>query len=129
MSVAVLGGSITGVCVALALAERGVLVDRYEQCPQLISQASCFNEGKLHLGFVYAGDRSRKTARTMIEGALRFRPVLSRWSEDRHFEEAVSDPFIYAVHRDTLVPGGAIEEHFTAVSEIYAAFSQKQGVS
>ena len=103
MRVAVLGGGITGVCTALGLADRGVTVDLYERDQRLISGASYWNEGKIHLGLVYAQDHTRKTARTMVEGALSFRPLLSRWIESNVLERAVSNRFLYAVHRDSRI--------------------------
>ena len=127
MRVAVLGGGITGVCAALELSERGLVVDLYEQSAQLISRASYWNEGKIHLGLVYAQDRSRRSARTMIEGALRFRPLLSRWIETDALDRVVSDPFIYAVHRSTLMPPAAVEDHFRAVTELYRSMSREAG--
>ena len=125
--VAVLGGGITGACVALELSERGVAVDLYEQDSQIISRASYWNEGKIHLGLVYAQDRSRKTARTMVEGALRFRPLLERWIETAVLDGATSDPFTYAVHRDTMVEPAAVEAHFRAVADIHRDLSQRPG--
>jgi glycine/D-amino acid oxidase-like deaminating enzyme len=122
-----LGGGITGVCAALELAERGVEVDLYEQASQVVSRASYWNEGKVHLGFVYAQDRSRKTARTMVEGALRFRPLLERWIEGAVLDGATSDPFIYAVHRDTIVALPAVESHFRAVADLCSELNGRPG--
>jgi glycine/D-amino acid oxidase-like deaminating enzyme len=115
------------VCTALELAERGVEVDLYEQSALLISRTSYWNEGKVHLGLVYAQDRSRKTVRAMLEGALRFRPLLSRWIETDALDRALSDPFIYAVHRTSLVPPAAVEAHFQAVAELYESIGSQAG--
>jgi glycine/D-amino acid oxidase-like deaminating enzyme len=127
MRIAVLGGGLTGVCAALELAERGCVVDLYEQDAALISRASCWNEGKIHLGFVYAMGQSRKTAATMIAGALRFRPLLERWVEKKLLSDAVSDPFLYAVHRDTGVPPEGIEAHFQAVADLCDGLRHQSG--
>jgi hypothetical protein len=127
MRVAVLGGGITGVCAALELAARGLAVDLYEQDEQLISRASYWNEGKIHLGLVYAQDRSRRSARTMLEGALRFRPLLARWIETGILDRALSDPFLYAVHRRSLTSPPAIEAHFRAVAELYLSLVRQPG--
>lgn len=127
MRVAVLGGGITGACVALELSERGVAVDLYEQDSQIISRASYWNEGKIHLGLVYAQDQSRKTVRTMVEGALRFRPLLERWIGTALLDDATSNPFTYAVHRDTMVSPASVEAHFRAVADIHRDVSQRPG--
>ena len=114
-------------CAALELAARGHAVDLYEQTAQLIGRASYWNEGKIHLGLVYAQDRSRRTARAMLEGALRFRPLLARWIETDTLDRAVSGPFVYAVHRRTMVPLSAVEAHFRAVADLYGSLGRRQG--
>jgi hypothetical protein len=111
------------VCTALALAERGIAVDLYERDDTLLSRASYWNEGKIHLGFVYAQDRSRRSAVTMLEGALSFRRLLTRWMTSAAFDAAVSDPFIYAVHRDTMIPVDALEDHFHAIDRVFSALA------
>jgi hypothetical protein len=37
---------------------------------QLLSRAAVANEGKIHLGYMYANDGSHSTARLMTRGAL-----------------------------------------------------------
>jgi hypothetical protein len=56
---------------------RVVLVD---QDPRALNRASVRNEGKNHLGFIYANDRSMETAFFQLEGALHFRQILARWT-------------------------------------------------
>ena len=80
MRVAVLGGGLQGCCVAMALASAGVQVDLYDRNEALLNEASVRNEGKLHLGYVYAHDHSLQTARLMLLGAAAFAPLLRRWS-------------------------------------------------
>lgn len=123
-----LGGGIAGVCTALALAEEGIDVDLYEQDDALVARASYWNEGKIHLGFVYAQDGSRRTTRTMLQGALRFRPLLTRWVEEAVFDRALSTPFVYAVHRDTMIPVEAIEAHFRDTHEAFATLTRDRGL-
>ena len=78
MQVAVLGGGLQGCCTALALAESGVRVTLFDRNEQLLSRAAVANEGKIHLGYMYAGDPSLSTARTMMRGALAFAPFFAR---------------------------------------------------
>lgn len=111
MRVAVLGAGLQGSCLALELARHGVTVDLLDRADAPMSGASTHNEGKLHLGYVYANDPTRRTARTMIEGALEFSPLLRRWLGDAVDDVARSDPFVYAVHRDSLLDPAAVEEH------------------
>ena len=115
MKAAVLGAGFQGVCVALELARRGVHVDLYDKNTHPITQAGLFNEGKIHLGFVYANDPTMKTADLMIRGALRFRKMLNRWIDFDKERVSFSSPFYYAVHRDSLLPPEKIRTHFEQV--------------
>jgi len=61
MRVAILGAGIAGSCAALELAARGHDVDLYDELEAPIRAASYVNEGKVHLGLLYAKDPSLKT--------------------------------------------------------------------
>jgi glycine/D-amino acid oxidase-like deaminating enzyme len=122
MRVAVLGAGLQGVCVAMELALHDVQVDLYDRADQSMCGASSHNEGKIHLGYVYANDLTRLTARTMIQGALTFAPLLRRWlgsgTGGGLDAVSVSEPFHYVVHRDSLLGVPEVEEHFAACQEI-----------
>lgn len=120
MRVAVLGGGLSGCLTALMLAERGHAVDLIEQhaAPMMGASGNC--EGKLHLGFVYALDRSRRTIGTLMRGALTFNDILGRYVGTDLLEAALSDPFLYAVVDDTMVQPDALEAHFSVVAEVYS---------
>lgn len=110
--VAVLGAGLQGSCVALELARRGVDVDLMDRAPEAMTGASSHNEGKVHLGYVYANDPTRQTARTMIEGALEFGPRLRELLGTAADDVVTSTPFSYVVHRDSLLEVGEVEAHF-----------------
>ena len=76
MRVAVLGAGLQGACTALELARAGVKVDLYERESACLTRASAQNEGKVHLGYVFAKDPTLATARAMARGALTFMPLL-----------------------------------------------------
>lgn len=99
--VAVLGGGLQGCCVALALAERGARVTLYDRNNALMTQAAVVNEGRMHLGYVYAADKSLATARMMIRGALAFAPFVERYVGLPTSRLALSRPTTYVVHRDS----------------------------
>lgn len=80
--IAVLGAGLQGACLALELAARGARVDLYERNGRCVDEASAHNEGKIHLGYVYAQDRSFDTARLMATGAICFETLLRRWLGD-----------------------------------------------
>jgi glycine/D-amino acid oxidase-like deaminating enzyme len=101
MRVGVLGGGLQGCCVALALADRGVRVTLFDKNQALLSRAAVANEGKIHLGYMYAGDPTLSTAKTMMAGALSFAPFLERHLGRPAHSFAVSIPATYVVHRDS----------------------------
>ena len=118
MRIAVLGGGGVGVCAALEIARHGHFVDLYEQDPLPVRRASRINEGKIHQGFLYAKDAAHRTARTMIRGALAFTACLSRWIELREDTVHLSTPFVYAIHKDTMVDVDRLRGHFASCCTI-----------
>jgi glycine/D-amino acid oxidase-like deaminating enzyme len=101
MRVAVLGGGLQGCCVALALAERGINTAIFDRNDRLLSRAAVANEGKIHLGYMYANDRSYSTARVMMQGALAFAPFFARHLGLSQDSISISRPAAYVVHRDS----------------------------
>jgi glycine/D-amino acid oxidase-like deaminating enzyme len=109
--VAVLGAGLQGSCVALDLATSGIQVDLYDRNSQCMTQASLHNEGKIHLGYVYANDRSHRSAETMAEGAATFGPLLERWLGLQMSQMRRSTTFNYAVHRESMLSVSEVEAH------------------
>jgi hypothetical protein len=114
MRVAVLGAGLQGACVALELALHGIRVDLFDREPDALLGASGHNEGKLHLGFVYAADNSLRTARLMMRAAACFSSNIRRWVGSSLDSVPVSSPFYYIVHRDSLVSADQIRAHLEA---------------
>ena len=81
---------------------RGIEVTLYERNSTCLAGAATANEGKIHLGYLHASDRSLSTARTLLCGALSFAPLMQRYL-DVEVPLAASEPFVYAVHRDSQV--------------------------
>ena len=125
MAIAILGGGVLGCCTALELADRGHEVVIFERNQQAMSEASLYNEGKLHLGYVYAADRSFRTAARMIDGAVRFLDTLQRWVPAAELSAIKSTPFDYVVHRDSMVAVQEVEAHFTKVQQHFADRSSR----
>ena len=99
--VGVLGGGLQGCCTAIALAARRVRVTLFDKNDALLSRAAIANEGKIHLGYMYAGDPTFSTAKTMMAGALAFAPFLERYLARPAHSFSVSVPATYIVHRDS----------------------------
>ncbi|MGH9013049.1 MAG: FAD-dependent oxidoreductase [Acidimicrobiia bacterium] len=117
--VAVLGAGMQGVCTALELARRGVAVELFDQDDTAVNRASLRNEGKIHLGFVYANDPTSSTANLMLEGALRFRRLLDRWTHGGFASIPTSHPFNYLVAGNSLVGTERLREHYEKVQQRY----------
>jgi 2-polyprenyl-6-methoxyphenol hydroxylase-like FAD-dependent oxidoreductase len=113
--VLVVGAGLQGAGVALELARRGVPVTIVEQDEVAFNRASLRNEGKVHLGLIYANDASRGTAFRQLEGALRFRAIVGRWLGEDSEWLVTSTPFHYLVARDSLLPPDALAAHYRAV--------------
>jgi hypothetical protein len=102
MRVAILGGGFQGCCAAIELAMRGARVTLYDRNSTLLAGAATAGEGKIHLGYTYGSDRSLATARILMRGALSFAPMIQRYL-DADVPLATSEPFIYAVHRESQI--------------------------
>lgn len=129
MKIALLGAGGTGVCAALELAHRGYDVDLYDENAEPMTQASRNNEGKIHLGLVYAKDRSLETAKAMIQGAIHFKPYLDRWIDLASIDPFVSTPFYYAVHKDTMTDPADLERHYDCCQRLFDEACSETGLS
>ena len=117
MRVGVLGGGLQGCCTAIALAERGLDVVLFDRNASLLSRTAIANEGKIHLGYMYAGDATLATARTMMTGALAFAPFIERYLGTSR-PPTTSTPAVYAVHRDSQHDVAAVSRYLTDVHRL-----------
>jgi glycine/D-amino acid oxidase-like deaminating enzyme len=116
--VAVLGAGIMGCSAALSLARRGARVTLVDAAPRPCDGASRWNEGKIHLGYLYAADPSLSTARTVLDGGLAFKPLVERLIDQPL--DAVTSPVddIYLVHRRSVVDAEAMARYYADVSAL-----------
>lgn len=115
MHVGVLGGGLQGCCIALALADRGVRVTLFDKNDTLLSRAAAANEGKIHLGYMYAGDHTFSTAKTMMTGALSFASFLERYMNLPSQSFSLSVPATYVIHRDSQVSSEVVWGYLKSV--------------
>ena len=120
--IAILGAGGMGVCTALELAQRGYNIDLYEEHHLPLRKASYANEGKVHVGFIYAMDKSFHTAYQMLVGAVHFTEYLKRWVEIKP-EEMISTPFYYLVHKGSLLTAQALNVHYQRCCEVFDQLS------
>jgi len=107
-----------GSSLALFLARQGAQVTLIDAALKPFSGASRWNEGKVHLGYLYAADPSLKTARALLPGGIAFKQLT---------EELIGLPLepvttveddIYLVHRDSIIAPDVMQRHFEAVSAL-----------
>jgi glycine/D-amino acid oxidase-like deaminating enzyme len=114
--VAILGAGIMGTATALFMARRGVRVTLFDQAPAPMAGASRWNEGKIHLGYLYAADRTLDTARLVIPGGLAFRPLVEELLGESIAPAIGGQTDIYAIHRASVVTPEAAAAYYAAVA-------------
>lgn len=124
--IAILGAGGLGTCLSLELANRGYQVELFEAHSEAVRKASYVNEGKIHLGFIYAMDRDFHTSRQMIVGAVHFMDHLQRWiSVDP--EQVISTPFHYCIHKGSLATGDQLHPHYQHCADVFDEVSSHFG--
>lgn len=116
--VAVLGAGIMGACLAINLARRGAEVTLIDRDSRPVTEASRFNEGKIHLGYLYGADASLRTARHILPGGLVFGALMSELLDCDVVARATAVDDTYLVDLDSLVSPAALREQFDAVSRL-----------
>ena len=117
-SVAVLGAGIMGSATALFLARRGVRVVLFDAAAEPFSGASRWNEGKIHLGYLYSADRSLDTAERIMPGGLAFKG-LTECLIGRSLNQAITPHNdTYLVHRDSVTGVDAMQRYIQAVTTL-----------
>lgn len=118
MSAVVLGAGVQGVLVALMLAQRGHDVTLIDKRREMMAAASLNYEGRVHLGLIYAMDRSFSTSARMAADALHFAPVVERLLGRKLDWAALSSTSSrYLVHRQSHLSVGQLEDHFRLVEQ------------
>jgi hypothetical protein len=115
--IAIMGAGIMGCCLALELANRGYKVDLIDLSPIPMTGASLHNEGKIHLGFVYANDPLKETHKLMVKGALSFSRIFKHLTGYGPDKLHISRPFHYFVPNNSQLSINTIEKHFRNVNE------------
>jgi len=118
MRVAVLGAGVMGASLALLLARRGIRVSLFDAAAAPFSGASRWNEGKIHLGFLYSADPSLQTARHIIPGGLQFRPLVEDLLSCSLEHATTREDDIFVCHTDSVVGPDVMQGYFERVAEI-----------
>jgi len=89
--------------------------------------ASLHNEGKLHLGFVYANDPTKATHGLMVSGSLSFARIIRELTGALPADYLPSRPFHYLIPRDSLLTASAVESHFQTVEDTINDLIEQDG--
>lgn len=116
MQALVLGGGIAGCVTACLLADLRIEVAIVEQRQDVMAGASRWNEGKLHLGYVYTGTPSLATASLMQQGTAVFEDVIEQVIGEPIPGTWYSRPVTYLVDRDSMVAPDILWERAQAVA-------------
>jgi len=114
-SILILGAGLQGAGIALELGRRGIAVTLLDQDPVAMNRASLRNEGKIHLGLIWA-NASFETAALQLDGALRFRSILERWLGSDEWL-SLSTPFHYLVAADSVLAPDDLAVHYEKIQE------------
>jgi glycine/D-amino acid oxidase-like deaminating enzyme len=107
-----------GTATAIQLARRGVDVTVYDREPAPMAAASRWNEGKIHLGYLYGGDPSLATARHLLTGGLQFGDRLRELIDEELAGHTTTEDDVYLVHERSVVGPDALRTRFHQVSEL-----------
>ncbi len=116
--IAVLGAGIMGCSVALFLARKGCAVTLIDKASAPFGAASRWNEGKIHLGFLYSGDASMGTAKHVLPGGLRFKPLVEGLIGRGIDLPGAQGEDLYLCHQRSIVPPDAMANYFESVAEV-----------
>jgi hypothetical protein len=124
MRVAILGAGIMGTSLALFLARRNIEVSLFDREDAPMACASRWNEGKIHLGYLYGADPSMRTARHLLPGGLAFGRLISDLVGSDIAPHTTPDDDIYLVHRRSVVNAEALTSSFKKVSALVRNHAQ-----
>ena len=109
-----------GCCMALLFKKSGFRVTIIDQAASLISRASSNQEGKIHMGFIYAKDPSCKTGFKLLNDGLHFDTCLEELLEKTiPWDGLKSKKFIYLVPRDSLCSVDHLQLYFKKLQDKY----------
>ncbi|MHA6512077.1 FAD-dependent oxidoreductase [Tessaracoccus sp. Z1128] len=118
LRVGLLGAGVMGSCLAMNLARLGADVTLIDRNPQPMQEASRYNEGKIHLGYLYGADTTLSTARHVLPGGLAFARLISPLIGSDIRAHATTSDDIYLVDQDSLIDAEALGAQFDAVSDL-----------
>lgn len=121
--IAILGAGIMGSSLALYLARKGADVTLFDKAVEPFSAASRWNEGKIHMGYIYAADKSMQSAQKVLTGGLKFQSLVEELLGSSIEHVVTQHDDIYLCHRNSVVSPKAMELYMNKVTELLNAQS------
>jgi hypothetical protein len=118
IQVCVMGAGVTGALTACLLHDAGLEVLLVDQAADIVTGASRWNEGKIHLGYTFTGTPSFATASLLIAGAARFEAIVSAVTGRCLADEWYSQPVIYLVGTSSIVPADVLWQRAGGVASL-----------
>ncbi len=106
-----------GTLTAMFLARRGARVSIFDQAPDPMTGASRWNEGKIHLGYLYSADPTLATALKVLPGGLSFAPLAEEAIGTSLADHTTPEDDHYIVHRDSIVDPESMGAYFERLTE------------
>src|SRR5687767_13540825 len=100
-----------GSAAALLLARRGLRVTLFDSTDLPFNGASRWNEGKIHLGYMYAADPSLRTAKLLLPGGLAFKGLTEALIGCSLDDAVTPHDETYLVHRHSVVTAAQMEAY------------------
>lgn len=116
-----------GVSTALFLARGGTRVTLIDAATAVCAGASRWNEGKIHLGHLYAGDPSLRTAQRLLPAGLAFRPLVEALIGGSLAPALSPADDWYLVHRRSVVDADTAGRYYDAVTTLAATHPAAAG--
>ena len=107
-----------GCAAAIFLARRGHQVSLFDKAQQPFSGASRWNEGKIHLGFLYGADPSLNSAREVLSGGLLFGPLLEELTGCTLSPAITAEDDVYLCHTQSVVGADAMFDYAKRVAQL-----------
>ncbi len=122
--IAILGGGIMGCSLALSLSMRGQSSILIEAAPSLLQGASRWNEGKIHLGYLYAASGNLATARAVLDGGLTFQSLIENYLETSIAAAIAPGADTYLLHRDSVISTHEAVEYIDQMERLCASYDR-----
>ena len=111
-SFCIMGAGIQGCCIALLLSKYYKNITIIEQENHIMLKSSAAQEGRVHLGFLYANDKSMKTGYKMLNDALNFSNCID-WNRMK------SKKYLYLNEINSLLTEEQVDEYFEKIQTKY----------